>query len=495
MEPWFEPEFEDDPTVYGRMADLLDPPPSPSARYLADPVAWVRERTGGFPWSRQRMILESVRDNPRTAVHSCHSTGKSWTAAEAVAWWLDVHPEGTAMAVTTAPTGAQVKGILWRYITALHASCGLPGRTNQTEWYIGDQLVALGRKPSDHSPTAFSGYHALHMLVVIDEGSGVTAEIFDALSTLVAGGHGRMLVIGNPDQPVGPFAAACRDGSGWNTIHIGAEDTPAYTGEDVPSEVLGSLITRDWVEDRKRAWGVDSALYQSKVLGVFPRQGSQWAVVQHDAATRCRYLDLPTRADDVIEAGLDFGAGGDRTVLRERRGMKAGRRLEFRSADPMQSCGLIMQALVDWGVTRVKADSIGIGWAMVGRLKELAPAGMEIVGVNFSHSPTVENKARFGNLRAEVWWTIGRELSASGAWDLGECDDDVINELTAPEYRIVDSAGKVMVEPKADVRKRLGVSPDDADALLLAFWSPSWQAALPSLPDAWGASLLPGTSR
>lgn len=473
-----------------RAADLLDPP---SRRWMRDPVRWVRERVGGDPWSRQRVILESVRDHPRTAVHSCHSTGKSWTAAQCVAWWIDVHPAGTALAVTTAPTGAQVKGVLWRYINRLHESNGLPGRVNQTEWYVGNQLVGLGRKPSDHTPTAFSGYHAEHILVVVDEGSGVTADIFDALSTLVAGGHARMLVIGNPDQPTGPFSDACKPGSGWNVIGIGASDTPAFTGEEVSPAVLGQLITREWAMERATAWGEESALYQAKVLGRFPSQGSARAVVPHDAATACRYLEHPERPGDVREAGLDVGAGGDRTVLRERVGMRAGRVFSFRSTDPMESIGMLANTIREWGVTRVKVDVIGVGWAVAGRLREvLSPEGVDVVGVNFAATPTPGNEKRFRNLRAQVWWEVGRELSRTRTWDLSAVSDDVIAELTAPEYFVIDSNGKVQVEPKADVKKRLGgMSPDEAESLLLAFWDPVVVAqSVTDVAGLYGTNLL-----
>ena len=55
-------------------ADRLDPKPDP---WLADPAGWVRDRLGEHLWSKQVEILESVRDNRRTAVHSCHGAGKS----------------------------------------------------------------------------------------------------------------------------------------------------------------------------------------------------------------------------------------------------------------------------------------------------------------------------------------------------------------------------------------------------------------------------------
>jgi hypothetical protein len=473
-------------------ADALDPPAN---RWREDPVAWARERGGTRLWSKQRAILESVRDNVYTVVHSCNSAGKSHTAATAVEWWIDSYPAGDAMAVTTAPTEAQVKGILWKYINATHEERGLPGRVNQTEWHIGSQMVGLGRKPGDYTTAGFSGYHAPHLLIVIDEGSGVTANIWNSLNTLTAGGHCRILAIGNPDITTGPFHEACtRPDTGWKVFHIGRWDMPSHTGEDVGEAASRVLMSQEWADDRKRAWGEDSALYQSKVLGLFPKQGSQFAVVPHDAATACRVLDTPERPGDVVEAGVDLGAGRDRTVVRERRGTRAGRVLEFRSSDPLVTADAICEALKAWGVTRVKVDSIGIGWTMVGLLRrDLMGAGIEVVPVNFGEGPTATNKDRFLNLRAEVWWTVGREYSLNRAWDLGAVDDDTIAELTAPDYVIMDSKGKVKVEPKDDVRKRIGMSPDQADALLLAFWSPAWNATMPGLSAMMGRDLLAGT--
>lgn len=452
---------------------------APETDYKRDPVSWARDTLGSALWARQRAVMESVRDNPRTAVPSCHSTGKSHVAAATVCWWLSVHAPGTAFVITTAPTGAQVKGVLWRYINKMHKRGKLPGRVNLTEWYIDGELVALGRKPADHDPTALSGFHAPHILVVIDEGSGVAASIWDALSTLGAGGHARILVIGNPDQPVGEFATVCKPGSGWNVIRIGYRDTPAWTGEDVAPEVLASLISPEWVEDRRKRWGEKSAMFQAKCEGRFPAQGSPFAIIPHDMATACRYLELPEGQPH--EAGVDVGAGGDLTVVRERRGPRAGRFVEFTDSDPMRTVGRILEALRDWGVRKVKVDGTGIGWGIYGSLREaLTPEGVEVVSVKFGDGPGPGYEDRFLNLRARVWWDVGRENSRLKTWDLSACDDDTINELCAPEYVILDSRGKIKVEPKTEVIKRLGVSPDHADALLLAFWEPHSAATMPA---------------
>jgi hypothetical protein len=89
-----------------------------------------------------------------------------------------------------------------------------------------------------------------------------------------------------------------------------------------------------------------------------------------------------------------------------------------------------------------------------------------VVGVNVGEAST--DPARFPKLRDQIWWEVGRELSQSGGWDLSELDDETIGQLIAPRWS-PDSSGRVKVEPKEKTRERIGRSPDDADALLLAF--------------------------
>jgi len=470
-------------TRYSVAADLIDPP---ELKWRKDPVLWARERLGVHLWSKQREIIESVRDNSDTAVHSCHEIGKSFVAAVTACWWIDVHPPGSAFVITTAPTQDQVEAILWKEINKLHTRGGLRGRTNLTEWYLGKELVALGRKPSEHNPSRFQGHHALYFLVVYDEACGIPKELWDGGSTLAANRHGKQLAIGNPDDPHGEFAVVCRPGSGWNTIHVGYQHTPNFTGEEVPELLRDSLISPRWVTSRRQKWGEHSAIYASKVKGEFPVDADNGAV-PYSWAVACRGLQLP-EDPTLVEAGIDVGAGGDRTVIRERRGRVAGREAEFRSSDPMATIGQLVEKINEWGVQRVKVDVIGIGWALSGRLSELSstsnPYGTEhthaaeVVPINFGAGPPEEYKQKFLNMRAYVYWQVGRELSRLKGWDLTNVDDDVMAELTTPSYTILDSFGKIKIQAKDEVRKILGESPDKADALLLAFVESSWEASL-----------------
>lgn len=441
---------------------------------IRDPVAWVHQRLGGELWSKQREILESVVANRYTAVHSAHDLGKSFTASCALAWWLDVHPAGSAFAVSTAPTFGQVRAILWREINRRHKEGKLPGKVNQTEWWIDDEMVAMGRKPANYDPAAFQGIHAEYVLVVIDEACGVPKSIYEAVDALVTNEGARVLAIGNPDNPVSEFANVCKPDSGWHVIHLDGLDSPNFTGEPVSPRLRQLLLSEVWVEERKLRWGEDSPIYQAKVRGQFSPD-SEAGVVRGSKLAECRVARDWQPADLLpVELGVDVGGSdnGDETVIRERRGRQAGREWTVRSGDAQKVRAKILEALHESGATAVKIDSIGIGWGIVGWLEEDRQEGRHqaaVHGVNVAEKAT--EPETYALLRDQIWWQIGREFCEDGVWDLGSIDDDTATQLLAPTYGI-GTGGRIKVESKDDTRKRLGRSPDQADALLLAYYVP-----------------------
>ena len=469
---------------------FLDRVTPPERKWQRDPVAWARDRAQVELWSKQREIMASVRDHKYTIVKSCHQVGKSFTAALAVCWWLDTHPPGSAFVVTTAPTFNQVRSILWREIGAFHTKALLPGRCNQTEWSINGQLVAIGRKPSDHNQHGMQGLHAEFMLAVIDEGCGVNKMMYDAISTLVADENGKQLAIGNPDTTDGEFYQLFKPESKWNKITISAFDSPNFTGEQVPEKVRKSLIHPDWQRDRAEHWGEDSALYQSKVLGEFPTVGDPWQVIPLGWANQCRYLEHPTGSLPV-EAGVDVGAGNDRTVVTIREGSRLVAVYSFVNPDPTQTTGRIAHVLREHKVTCAKVDSIGVGWGVYGALQSSSSVhnpfmpGMthdaEIIPINVGMAPTSGSEVLYFNRRAEMWW-LGRELSRLSQWDFSGLSsaqqDQLIHELTMPKYEIVDVKGRVKIEPKEKIIERLKASPDIAESALLCFVPSSWAAGV-----------------
>ncbi len=283
---------------------------------------------------------------------------------------------------------------------------------------------------------------------------------------------------GLPDHrhnPASHFRRVCLPGSSWHKLSISAFDSPNLTGEDVPQDMAAALVGRDWVEEKAREWGEDNPVYRSKVLGEFSEDGPNQVVRGSDIA-KCRTAwEHRPPADRFlpVELGVDVGGGGDETVIRERRGFWAGKEWRAHTDRPELIAPLVLQAIRESGATTVKVDSIGIGFGVIGELRNAAGRGehtAHIIGVNVAEAASQPGK--YMNLRAELWWELGRGLSESGGWDLSAMDnaDTTVAQLLEPRWD-VDPKGRVRVEPKDEIRKRLGRSPDNADALLLAFYS------------------------
>lgn len=421
--------------------------------------------------------MESVRDYPQTAVQSCHSAGKSFISAVIAAWWIDSHPAGEAFVVTSAPTGHQVKAILWREINRMHKRGGLKGRTNLTEWYDdAGELVAFGRKPNDYEPTAFQGIHARYVLVILDEACGIPKVLWEAASSLASNENGRILAIGNPDDPTSEFASVC-ERSTWHRIRISAFDTPNFTSEVVPDIVREMLVSRRWVDEKKEEWGELSPTYTSKVLGMFPTDAED-GVVPHSWAVKCRYTEL--QPDGEVELGFDVSGGGnDRSVCWARRGSKVLRKWVWKGiSDPLELATLVLEeAITPSGATSIKIDSIGVGWGVGGIIDGWHRDGRhDCVVVPVNVGTAAYDSEHFLNLRAEVWWNL-RELCRQELVDLAELDDDDMTELTLPKYHTRNPRQRIQIEKKDEIRKRTGgKSPDSADALCLAFHVETWEA-------------------
>jgi hypothetical protein len=437
-----------------------------------DPVGFAEQALLGFLWSKQKAICRSVHLNRRTAVKSCHDVGKTRVAATIAAWWLSVWEPGEAFVVTLAPTGHQVKALLWRELNRVHAAGGLPGRVNQTEWYIGPEIVGFGRSPADTDPTAIQGVHARRVLVIFDEACGIGKALWDAADSLIANDDSRFLAIGNPDDPITEFASVCKPGSPWNVIGISAFESPNFTGEAIPEWLRPLLIGKTWVEEKRKSWGEQSPLWISKITGEFPDQSSD-SLVPLTALRNATLKDYEPGKPN--ELGVDVARfGDDATVIYHRQGHTAERKAKVYNRDLMHVVGMVVREIIATGATRVKIDDIGLGGGVTDRLRELKAEGkihrtVEIIGVNVGEAPqTNKTDEVFKNLRAELNWSL-RQRFVEGNIRLVGDNDDLLSQAGQIKYKFT-SAGEIQIEAKADMKKRTrGVSPDDWDALVLAF--------------------------
>lgn len=460
-------------------------------RWERDPEAWALERLSVKLWSKQAAILRSVAENRRTAAPTCHEIGKSFDGGILTGWWIDIHKPGEAFVITTAPTNPQVKVILWKEIGRVHQKGNLDGRTTQTEWKMPvgskEEIVAMGRKPNDYSPTSMQGIHAPYVLAIVDEANGVRGNIWEAIDSLIANDGSKICEFGNPDDPSGEFYEHCKPGSGYNVVQIGAFDTPNFTGEEMPEMVKRQLIGHTYVEEKRRKWAprwkwdekhskcepplgekmeeTANPMWFSKVLGLFPgkAEGGGLIPINWIKAAQVRELQPGTP----VELGVDVGGGGDDSAVCVRRGNVYRILRTDNDPDTMSQCGKVIGDMNDTGATAVKVDKLGIGWGMVNRGKELKHP---FFGINVGEGATEDEEAsdeRFVNLRAQLCWNV-RNLFERGEIDIDPADDDLAAELASVRYTR-RSDGKIMIlDKRKDANNRTIASPNRFESLMLA---------------------------
>jgi len=452
------------------------------SRFKNDPVKFVNDVLSESMWSKQAQILESLRDNRRTAVPACHAPGKSHIAARAIAWWVTVHAPDKVRVVTTATTFRQVKSILWPHIRSIVTKHNLPGEVLTTEWKIGSTIVADGFSPADHNEAAVQGIHSENLLIVVDEAGGISNTIGQALEALMTGGHTRLLLLGNPptDKMGSWFERCCRSDL-YNTIPISAYDTPNFTGEKI-GPWSRNLIDPSWVDEVKRTFGEDSPFVQARVYARFPRTVAS-AVIPIDWIEQACEMDSEPGS---IRLGVDVAAdGGDEFVIAKIDGMTASIVHASRNnPSPVEVAGRVLEAIRDaekihaergLQAVRVKIDAIGIGWGVAGLLEDWGKEGRHqavIVPVNVAQA--AYDREQFVNQRAEMWWAGREVLQPDENGDQGlalQVDVDTVAQLAAPSYRS-NSTGRIQIESKMDMSKRGVGSPDRAEAVLLALFEP-----------------------
>lgn len=503
----------------------------PKPDYYSSLEAWCEYKLQEKLWSKQREIADSIQNNRYTAVPSCHDAGKSYIVSRAIGNWIDKHELGDAFVVSTAPTAAQVAAILWRELLRAHTKGKLPGRITTAgypQWKLNNQeLVGYGRKPADYSQSAFQGIHSQYPLIVIDEANGVDANLFNSVDALATNKNARVVAIGNPDDPSSHFAKICKPDSGWNVIRIDGLRTPNMTREQIellPSEchackqqgretsllqdlmeqeqipyseepiserLSNALLSPLWVEERLHRWvgapsgettisiaASQSSLFTSKVRGLFPDSNSEGVIplgwIERAIA---RWMDwdeggrrLP--GDPRLVIGADIArTGDDSTVLARRKGPAILDLSSYRYADTMETTGHIAALLGSEVFAQAVVDSIGVGAGVLDRLREL---GYSPIGFTASATAKgLKDRSRefsFLNLRAAAWWNLRELLDPSRHSVLMLPPSDALKEdLCAPRWK-VRSGGVIQIEAKDDIKKRLGRSTDNADAVVQAFW-------------------------
>jgi hypothetical protein len=479
----------------------------------------------------QQAILDSVQMNPLTSVVSGTSRGKDFVSAVAAVCFMYLTPvwdehgemvENTKV-VMTAPTGRQVNDIMFAEVSRIFrkARC-LPGRltgndirTEFDEWFL------TGFKADSHTTEAWTGMHAANILFVVTEASGIPQAIWDAIEGNLQG-NSRLLIVFNANVPFG-YAAQSQKSARWAKFRLNSLNAPNVLQR---KKIIPGQVDYDWVWDKVNEWctpvpeedvkqsmadfqfaGPDNVirwyrpndLFRIKVLGLFPTV-SEGALIPlewiQQANERWKEIKALRNEPNVpLRLGADVaGMGRDCSCFCHRYG-KLVERFDLvhagGKADHMRDAGRIVNIfnqttdVFTGRYPQVFIDTIGEGAGVYSRLIELAsgvPAptfkANHIHSVKFSEGGTwneeplkdITGQYTFLNMRAYLFWAVRDWLNPDNKTGAAlPPDDGFAQEATEIQWRF-RSDGKIQIEDKEEIKKRLKRSTDKFDALANTFY-------------------------
>ena len=404
------------------------------------------------PYGKQKDILRAVDSEARRiSVVGCNASGKDWTTARIVLWW--VHRYSPAKAIVTGPTLRQVEDIVWNEVRGAHGKAvdKFHGKMFKRRYVIDEQTFALGF--TSDSPYKILGFHSPNLLAVITEAHAVTDEYYRAVRRL---NPSKLLLTGNPFRNSGVFYESHhRSRHLWETVQIGAHDTPNINEDEM--DVPG-LITLDDMNDYREEWGEDSSMYIGSVLGQFSEDLDEM-VVPLSAARAAVERSLEPEGEIIVACDV-ARKGHDHTVVMRRQGGVARIVRRVRGYDTMEVSGILKSYCDEHRVNVLVIDDAGVGGGVTDRVKEVGLATARVEAFNGSN--TAKRDDRFTNRNAEVWWAM-RDFYMDGRLDT-ENDDNLIGQVSSRAYGM-DSRGRIKLQSK----REMADSPDEADALAMTF--------------------------
>lgn len=453
----------------------------------------------------QQEIISSVQHNPMTAVASGTARGKDFVAACASICFMYLTPrwkdgkltKNTKIAMT-APTARQVQNIMIPEISRLYRNAGfLPGRllssgikTEYEEWFL------TGFKAGDDNTEAWSGFHAVNTMFVVTEASGISEATYNAIEGNLQG-NSRFLIVFNPNVTTG-YAARAMKSERFAKFRL-----DSLNAENVVSkkDIIPGQVNYEWVKDKVLNWCSPlqksdfnegegdfmwegrlyrpNDLFRVKVRGMFPK-------VSEDVLIPYEWIEIANRNWQELQdmnfipvksckLGVDVaGMGRDNSVLCPRYGnyvpkfdvhQSAGR------ADHMHVVGMAIPYLKKKGA-KAFIDTIGEGAGVYSRLleEEFANAFSCKYSEGADNLHDITGEYEFANMRAYLYWALRDWLNPKNGFGaaLPPCDQ-LMEEATETKWKFL-SNGKIIIEPKEDIKKRIKRSPDYMDALANTFY-------------------------
>ena len=416
----------------------------------------------------------------RIGVESGTGTGKTKIGAGIVLWFLDCFEN--SMVVTTAPKKEQLSLHIWKEVGLMFNDFGkgelltLKLRMKQgNDSWIATGFVA-GIVADEKSSTKAQGFHAEHMLIIFEETPGVPQPILEAFQNTSDAPHNIILAFGNPDHQLDNLHKFCQLPN-VTAIRISGYDHPNIVTKN-PSFIPGA-VTLEGLNDKKMRYGGDEApLFVSRARGIAPGQ-SQSALIKLEWVVNAikrgeqflmesgQFDESKIIGEKALGVDVANSEAGDKAAIAKGKGVVLLSVNDFQCPDANQLGKRdVFQIMKEENIDerRVGVDSVGVGAGTVNALKEMKK---KIVSLGGADKPIdIGSEEDFDNLRSQMWWTAREDLRENKI--VLPNDAELIQDIIAPEWEARN--GKIIVESKQTIKKRLCHSPNKGDAFVYWDW-------------------------
>lgn len=440
--------------------------------YWDNPVWFAEDMLGFVADSWQSDVLMDLAKHPKVSVRSGQGVGKTGLESIAITWYLCTRPFPKVIA--TAPTRQQLYDVLWAEIAKWLSRSKVENllRWTKTKIYMNgydERWWATARTAV--RPENMQGFHEDYMLFVVDEASGVADNIMEAILGTLTGYENKLLLCGNPTKTSGVFYDSHNtDRDMYKTHKVSSMDSPR-TSEDNINMLL-------------RKYGKDSDVARVRLFGDFPR-GESDSLISLEVAEQATETKVDISRDFTLHIGVDVARfGDDKTFIAPRIGNKVFTLQEYSKKDTMETAGNIIKTVEGFKKENpqinkvvIKIDDDGLGAGVTDRLREVnRQRKLGYIIIPIKNGAKAKEHDDYHNKAAEMWGKMKELLDnnmsdflqgGSGLIELPN-DPTLIKQLSNRKFRI-DSNGRIELEEKAVMKKRIGESPDRADAVIYAF--------------------------
>ncbi len=476
----------------------------PARKLRQDPIMWAESRLGVSPetlkwtlaapakyavhsWDGTEdpiaLMMKEVAAGNDVGVESATGTGKTFAAAVMAMWFLDCYEN--SQIVTMAPKEKQLELNMWKEIAKLFPAFKRhrPNADLQhlrLRMTVGSDLWAIhgfacGVGADEQVAQKAAGFHAEHMLFILEECPGIHPAILAAVENTCTAPHNVRMAIGNPDHTMDALHQFC-EGPGVKHLRISGLDHPNVVADN-PNIVPGA-VSKPALERRLAKYGDEGSLWLSRGRGICPAQATDaiMHLVWCQAAAR-RAEDPDARA----RIGATFGGkralgvdvanseSGDEASIAAGTGGVLRYVKTWPSPDANAFVRLHVQPLIlsdEIDDMQVGVDAVGVGAGAVNELRRLGYKGISALQSASTPIFKPREEEEFLNLRAQMWWTLRMDLFHGRV--ILPNDMELFQDLCTPKWGT--RGGKIFIERKEDLRKRLGRSPNKGDAAVYWNW-------------------------